>query len=77
MYRDEVARQHNRPLFKVISDHTLHAIASNLPSNQDELKTLPGMTNHQMNRHGKALLQAVQRGLQAEPIHPPRNRAPG
>jgi ribonuclease D len=75
-YRDEVARQHNRPLFKVISDHTLHAIASNLPSNQDELKTLPGMTNHQMNRHGKALLQAVQRGLQAEPIHPPRNVRP-
>ncbi len=34
------------------------------------------MTNHQMNRHGKALLQAVQRGLQAKPIHPPRNARP-
>jgi ribonuclease D len=76
VYRDEVARSLNRPLFKVISDHTLHAIASNLPSNLDELKALPGMTNHQMNRHGKALLQAVQRGLRAEPVHPPRNVRP-
>ena len=34
------------------------------------------MTNHQLNRHGKVLLQAVQRGLQARPIHPPRNVRP-
>lgn len=76
MYRDEVARQRNRPLFKVISDHTLRAIASSCPSTEAELKTLPGMTNHQLSRHGKALLQAVQRGLQAKPIHPPRNVRP-
>jgi ribonuclease D len=75
-YRDEVARQRNRPLFKVISDHTLQSIASSLPANQDELKNVPGMTRHQIDRHGKALLQAVQRGLQAEPIRPPRNTRP-
>jgi ribonuclease D len=75
-YRDEVARQVNRPLFKVISDHTLFAIANDLPGSLDELKTLPGMTNHQMKRHGTALLQAVQRGLQAEPVYPPRNVRP-
>ena len=75
-YRDEVARQRNRPLFKVISDHTLQAIASTLPSSMDELKTLPGMTHHQLSRHGKALLQAVQRGLQAKPIHRPHNVRP-
>jgi ribonuclease D len=76
IYRDEVARSVNRPLFKVISDQTLHAIASTLPSSMDELKTLHGMTNHQIRRHGNALLQAVQRGLQAKPIHPPRNVRP-
>ncbi len=76
LYRDDVARYLNRPLFKVISDHTLYAIASALPSSLDELKTLPGMTNHQLNRHGKALLQAVQRGLKDEPVHPPRNVRP-
>jgi ribonuclease D len=76
VYRDEVARQRNRPLFKVMSDSTLQAIASTLPSNPDELKNVPGMTDHQLDRHGKALLQAVQRGLTAEPIHPPRNARP-
>jgi len=75
-YRDEVARQRNRPLFKVISDHTLLAIATDLPTSPDELKHLQGMTSHQMDRHGKALLQAIQRGLQAQPIHPPRNVRP-
>jgi ribonuclease D len=76
LYRDEVASQRNRPLFKVISDHTLHAIASALPGSLDELKVLPGMTNHQVDRHGKAILQAVQRGLQASPIHRPHNVRP-
>jgi ribonuclease D len=76
LYRDEVARKCNRPLFKVISDHTLHAIASATPSSIQELKILPGMTNRQMSRHSKAILQAVQRGLQAEPVYPPRNIRP-
>jgi ribonuclease D len=76
IYRDEVAHRCNRPLFKVISDHTLHAIASASPTTLEELKTLPGMTQHQVDRHGKALLQAVQRGLQAKPVHPPRNIRP-
>lgn len=76
VYRDEVAHKINRPLFKVISDHTLHAVASALPTNLDELKALPGMTQHQLDRHGKAILQAVQRGLQADPIHRPRNVRP-
>jgi ribonuclease D len=75
-YRDEIARQRNRPLFKVINDNTLQAIASSLPTSPDELKNVPGMTSHQIDRHGKALLQAVQRGLQAEPIYPPRNVRP-
>jgi ribonuclease D len=76
LYREEVARKINRPLFKVISDHTLHAVASALPTNLDELKALPGMTQHQLDRHGKAILQAVQHGMQADPIHRPRNIRP-
>jgi ribonuclease D len=75
-YREDVAKQRNRPLFKVISDHTLHAIASNTPESIDELTELPGMTKHQVSRHGKALLQAVQRGLAAEPVHKPRHVRP-
>ncbi|NJD60928.1 MAG: ribonuclease D [Anaerolineae bacterium] len=75
-YRDDVARQRNRPLFKVISDSTLQAIASSSPNSVEELKSLPGMTQHQLDRHGKAILQAVQRGLQSDPVHRPRSARP-
>ena len=75
-YRDRVAKQLNRPLFKVISDSTLHAIASTCPVSLNELKRLPGMSRGQVYRHGAALLQAVQRGLEAQPITPPRPPRP-
>jgi ribonuclease D len=75
-YRDDVARSYNRPLFKVFSDQILGAIAKALPNTLDELKAVPGITDHQYQKHGKALLQAVKRGLQAEPLHPPRNIRP-
>jgi hypothetical protein len=38
------------------------------PQNADELSRLPGMSLNQMQRHCNQLLQAVQRGLKAEPI---------
>jgi ribonuclease D len=75
-YRDEMARSMNRPLFKVMGDETLIALASALPASMEELKALPGMTNHQVGRHGKALLQAVGKGLKATPVHPPRSTRP-
>jgi len=75
-YRDRVAKSMNRPLFKVISDSTLHAIASACPISLNELKRLPGMSRGQVYRHGSALLQAVQRGLQAPPLTPPRSPRP-
>jgi ribonuclease D len=75
-YRDNVARRLNRPLFKVMSDRTLHAIASACPTTMNELKRLPGMSRGQMQRHASALLQVVKRGLQAPPISPPRSPRP-
>ena len=67
-YRDQVARRMDRPLFKVIGDETLLAIAQANPAGTRELSRLPGMTNHQIQRHGQSLLNAVQRGLQSPPV---------
>lgn len=75
-YRDQVARSLNRPLFKVMGDHTLLSIAATLPENLEDLSQLSGMSAGQVQRHGVHLLQAVQRGLQAEPIYPPRSTRP-
>lgn len=77
LYRDGVAREIDRPLFKVMHDRTLLAIANATPDNLKELRRLPGMTNKQVRRHGQALLNAVQRGLRAEPKYPPSSPRPG
>ncbi len=75
-YREGVAISLDRPRFKVLGDQTLLEIAAVCPSRLDDLRGLPGMTQWQIRRHGRALLEAVQRGLQAEPIHPPRTPRP-
>ncbi len=68
VYRDRVARSINRPLFKVISDETLLAIAAAAPDSLEALGKIRGMTPGQVHRHGFALLDAVRRGLQAQPL---------
>lgn len=75
-YRDHKARNLDRPLFKVINDRTLLAIAQEQPKRISELKRIPGMSKRQIERHGKALLAAVQRGLKNDPIRPPRSPRP-
>ncbi len=76
IYRDKVAQVLDRPLFKVINDRTLFEIARDTPRSLQELGQLAGMTHGQMKRHGKSLLAATQRGLQADPIFPPRSPRP-
>lgn len=75
-YRDQVAKSINRPLFKVIKDRTLLAIAVAAPADLDELRHLPGMSPRQVQRHGRALLRAVNRGLRSDPQFPPRSPRP-
>ena len=61
-YRDQAARTMNRPLFKVIGDKTLLQIAEVCPEDTGSLALIPGMTPGQVERHGKGMLAAVERG---------------
>ncbi|HEX6304218.1 MAG TPA: HRDC domain-containing protein [Anaerolineales bacterium] len=76
LYRDKMAKAMDRPLFKVINDRSLLAIAEATPRNLRELRPLPGMTNRQVQRHSEGLLRAVERGLKSEPLYPPRSPRP-
>jgi len=71
-YRQKTAEAQDRPLFKVIGDKTLTAIAAAEPDTLDDLGEVPGMSAGQVRRHGRRLLEAVKRGQQAEPLRPPR-----
>jgi ribonuclease D len=76
VYRMGVAESINRPLFKVISDQTLLAISEVCPRSDRELRTVPKLSQKQYQRHRDGLLHAVQLGLQADPVYPPRNPKP-
>ncbi len=72
-YREQVAQSRNRPVFKVIGDKTLMAIAEVLPEDETELSELPGMSRGQMKRHAHRLLACVRRGMGANPPKRPRH----
>ena len=75
-YREQAARNLDRPVFKIINDQTLLDIASRLPQNMTELGRIQGMNDAQLHRHGGRLLEAVKRGLNSPPIYPPRPQKP-
>lgn len=75
-YREQVARALNRPLFKVFGDRVLLAIARDCPTRLEELRRIPGMSPRQVERHGRELLAAVQRGLSTHPLFPPSTPRP-
>jgi ribonuclease D len=75
-YRTKVAKSINRPVFKVIGDSTLLAIAEVCPRSEVELKGIPTLSPKQFQRHVVGLLRAVEDGLRAEPVYPPRTSRP-
>ncbi len=75
-YRSRQAEHANLPLFKILGNTTLLQIAEQLPASLDALKEIEGLSPRLVDRHGSALLAAVQRGLQAAPLHRPRHPHP-
>lgn len=75
-YRIQVAKSIDRPVFKVIGDRTLLAIAEAMPRSLTELRNLPELSEKQFQRNGRALWQAVERGFDSEPIRPPKPPRP-
>jgi ribonuclease D len=62
--RERLAQKLDRPLFKVISDRHLLALAQNAPQKMAELKD-SGLSERQVHRVGKIMLEAVRRGKSA------------
>ena len=75
-YRTKVAKSINRPVFKVIGDRALLAIAEVCPRSARELKAVPALSPKQYQRHEKGLTRAVEAGLKAGPVYPPRSPRP-
>lgn len=75
--REKIAERLNRPVFKVINDGILLKAAKNPPQSFEGLAAI-GMTEKQIQRSGKAILEAIQRGNNMTPVEPtPVVRLPG
>ena len=57
--REELARQQDVPLFKVMSDAALVEIATTQPKHIQELDLLPSLSKSQVHRYGKQIMQTV------------------
>jgi ribonuclease D len=72
LLRDARARELNRPAFKVLSDLFLAEVARRLPKSEEELVRVPGASPNAVKRVGPQILEAVARGLKAEPLARPK-----
>ena len=77
IYRDQEARQRNRPLFKIFHDKTLIELAQTTPSSVSTLRDVYGMTAGQIRRYGRQVLNIIAEGLHApHPDFPSRTKRP-
>ena len=75
IWRETQARRMDRPLFRVMGDQSLVAIAQAAPEAREGLSSI-GLTTRQIDLYGAQILQAVERGKEMAPISRPRIRRP-
>jgi ribonuclease D len=75
-YREEVARKLNRPVFKVFSAQILLKLAEVCPTSVAQLAELEIPGKKALQRYGPGLVNAIQAGLNAPPMRPPRKERP-
>jgi ribonuclease D len=73
-FRNRTARKRDVPVFKIVDDRVLLALAQAMPEGLSELGEVAGMTPGLQRRYGGGLLEAVKVGAKAPQAHPPRHK---
>lgn len=71
-WRERLAVEHDKPRGWILADEALRFVAERLPTSLAELEKIRSLPPGTLRKHGEALLQLVQQGLQA-PIDDPVN----
>lgn len=78
-FREAVARQKDRPLFKILGNESLMKIAAARPRSLRRLKKIEAISDKQLGMYGEALVETVRRAvnvpLEKCPVYP-RKKAP-
>jgi len=75
-WREEAAREADRPVPSVLNDAALVEVAKRKPASLDALGQIRGLNEPTLRRRGRALLAAVERGRAREPIPSEDERQP-
>jgi ribonuclease D len=67
-WREETARENDRPVPSVLADAPLVEVAKRRPSSLDRLAQIRGLNESTLRRRGRAILGVVERGRGREPI---------
>jgi ribonuclease D len=67
-WREEAARNGDRPVSGVLHDAALVEIAKRRPPSVERLRQIRGLNDATLHRRGKAIVEAVARGREREPI---------
>jgi len=76
-WREETAREQDKPASSVLQDAALVEIARRKPKNMERLQQIRGLHEGTLRRRGKWILDAVQRGREQPPIPSTSERGPG
>lgn len=68
VWREQTAREQDRPIPSVLSDVALVEVAKRRPSQMTQLEQIRGINESTRRRRGRAILEAVQRGRSRPPI---------
>lgn len=74
LFREAEAEKRDVPVFKIMGDKTLMALAREAPQTREALDEVRSLSTLQKRRYSTDILDAVQRGLKAKPPRPPRRR---
>jgi len=77
VYRDEQARDMNRPPYKVIPNQVLILLARKKPTKIEDLKQILRSGSTMVRRHGPSMVEAIERGLKDKTPLPSRKRDTG
>jgi ribonuclease D len=75
-WRDATAREGDRPVPSVLADAPLIEVAKRRPASLERLAQIRGLNESTLRRRGKAILAAVQRGRERDPIAVDGERPP-
>jgi ribonuclease D len=67
-WREEAARGGDRPVSSVLHDAALVEIAKRRPQSVERLRQIRGLNDATLHRRGKAIVEAVARGRERDPI---------